>query len=506
MRRISSKFIITTLLFNGAICCAISPFSDKVISAERDVNLKVPSQINEVKITKEIILAKEDILNLIKINSKELEIMRSRIEQAKYTLKSEISSWYPNLDVSGTGLPQYLSGTTYNESSADTSSKQLKASLSTTVRWYLVNPSRVPDIAAARDELDNAKIAYEIKLRDLFLEGLKQFFQLQKSNEEVRIAKDSILTSKQSLEEAEIRLDAGIGTKFEVLEAKAQLAKDKQLHTRKLGEKRINQRGLANILNLNYNTNPIIVSRPEIIGVWNTSLEESIINAYSYQKELKKLILDISINNSKANSVLASSQPKLSIFNTYSTSLSQGQVGVSNPDMSNNTFSDSNTIGLQFDWKIFDGGYGKSAYHSRKEKTKELEADFTSRKNQIRKEVEESFYNLEIAKNNINNTFNEVLAAKEALRLALLRLKAGITTQREVVSNQRDLTEAEVNYVVSITDYNSNLIKLRRETGINNLQACTQIKDVELEEKNEGSDSYMNSNTNEMSLPCKELI
>ena len=52
----------------------------------------------------------------------------------------------------------------------------------------------------------------------------------------------------------------------------------------------------------------------------------------------------------------------------------------------------------------------------------------------------------------------EVDSAKESLRLALIRLKAGITTQREVVTNQRDLTQAEVNYIEAITDYNSNLV------------------------------------------------
>ena len=39
---------------------------------------------------------------------KELEIMQIKINQNKYELKSKVSAWYPNLNLSGNGLPQYL--------------------------------------------------------------------------------------------------------------------------------------------------------------------------------------------------------------------------------------------------------------------------------------------------------------------------------------------------------------------------------------------------------------
>lgn len=367
MRKPSAKLIITTILLNaGLITCA--GIQNKVQAFTDKQNWKLPKDSQEVLIQNELEITKDNIKNLIEQNNPEIEIMKSKIKQAKFDLRSELSAWYPNLDISGSGLPQYLAGSTDKNSSADTSSKQWKANLSATVRWYLINPARIPDIEAAKDKLENAKISYEIKLRDLYLEGLKQFFQLQKSNQEVRIAKDSILTSETSLKEAEVRLDVGIGTKFEVLEAQTQLSKDKQLLSKKSGELKINQRKLANILNLNSTTNPIITSKTAIIGLWDTSLEESILSAYSFQKEIEKLILKVSINNNQANSALAAIQPKLSIFNTYTTSFAKGEVAVADPDTGNEVFSESNTIGLQFDWKVFDGGYGKSIYKSKKRK------------------------------------------------------------------------------------------------------------------------------------------
>ena len=93
-------------------------------------------------------------------------------------------------------------------------------------------------------------------------------------------------------------------------------------------------------------------------------------------------------------------------------------------------------------------------------------------------------------------------SAKESLRLALLRLKAGITTQREVFNNQKDLTEAEVNHIKAITEYNENIINLQRKTGLNEFNKCRfqeQFDDSLIENEKRGSISLTQD-------PCMELL
>ena len=434
--------------------------------------ISIPSKDEDVKINKKRIVTITQIHNFLQKNNKELEIMKSQINQNKYTLKSKIAAWYPNFNLSSNGLPQYLSGSVDNELSSNTSSSQWKNGISATIQWDLINPSRIPDIDEAKDQLEFSKLAYLIKYRETYLNSLTKFFLLQKSNEYIRIAKESVKTSKNSLKEAEIRLESGIGTKFEVLEAKAQLAKDNQFLIKKIGEKKINERGLAKVLNLDKNTNPIIISKPKKIGTWNSSLEESIVNAISFREEIDQAKIQISINDNKAKSISGSNKPKISLYNTYSTSFAQGEANAINPNDSNSIYSQSNTVGLKFDWKIFNGGSVNANFKAKKAKNNELLSNLDLKKSQIRNEIEESFFNLEIAEENIVNTLQEVEAAKESLRLAIIRLKAGITTQREVVTNQRDLTQAEVNYIEAITDYNLNLVKLRQQTGIDMMQKC----------------------------------
>ncbi|KGG16841.1 MULTISPECIES: TolC family protein [unclassified Prochlorococcus] len=439
-----------------------------------------------------VIIKRYELENLIKSNSAEIKIMEARVNEARYLLKSELASWYPKLNLSSNGFPQYLKGNVYNDLSTNTSSDQKKASIKATLKWDIINPSRIPQISAARDQFENSRIAYSIKLRDLLLEANTQYFNLQKSFQDIRIAKDSIETSKISLKEARVKFKSGLISKLEVLEAKTQLYKDKQLLTEKLGMKKINQRKFAQLLNLDQNISPKINSEPRIIGIWEPSLEESIDSGYKYRKELDQLKRKVSINNNKAKIARSTNQPKVSIYNTFDSSISKGEIASSSPRTNNSINSTSNTVGIQFEWPIFDGGYGKSKYYASKEKVKELESQFYLKKTQIRKEIEEAFFKLEIAQKNIKNSFEAIQSAKESLRLSILRLQAGITTQREVITSQRDLTQAEVNYIKSITDFNTNIISLERKTGLRSLNDCTKIS-IERKSLNTDKLNYKNS-------------
>ena len=126
-------------------------------------------------------------------------------------------------------------------------------------------------------------------------------------------------------------------------------------------------------------------------------------------------------------------------------------------------------------------------YNYNKSKAKEAKLNFAARRAQIRQEVEQVFFKLESAKLNISASYTEVLSARESLRLAKLRYKSGITTQREVVNNQRDLTDSEVRYIISVTSYNTLLAGLSRqrannEKGSNNCSAV-KLKILEASEK-----------------------
>ncbi len=448
-------------------------------------DLALPDDSSQVRITELRPLSLAEVEELVQANNPTLKVAAIQVQQAKDLLVAAIASWYPTLSLTANGLPQYLKADTYTNpdfatnNEAYSKSSQWRSTISAQVKWNLINPKRVPQIASARDTYEKAKYTYIIALRDLQLKAVNQYFNLQRADEGVRIGKQSIKASLLSLKDAESRFKAGVATKLEVLEAETQLARDKQLYTRKLGDQKISRRILAGMLNLPENITPTASSSPQILGLWQPTLQESIVAAYQFREELDQLLLDISINNSAANMSLADIQPILSLVNTFSYTKYQGQQGVASSDsidMDDHGWSASNTIGLNASWNIFDGGRARANYNYSKNKVEEVKAKFAEKREVIRTEVERSFINLQTSNQEILSTAREVLASRESLRLARLRYQAGISTQREVVNNQRDLTRAEVGYTDAMASYNISLSELRRRTGLDSISPCKSLK------------------------------
>ena len=518
MRRVKRKFLIIAGLFVSGINPLWATSSQKVISKtrlQRELNtnqnsktegilyelnspndLSLPSRSREVMVKTYKNIKIDELENILINNNRSIKVQLEKIDQAKALLKSSLSSWYPTLNLTANGIPQYFESRNYNESNfiQDTSSKQWSSSISAQIKWDLINPARVPEIASARDSFEKAKYSYSIVLRDLKLEAKKRYYSLQKANEEIEVANKSIESSTLGLRDAEIRFEAGIGTKLEVLQAKTQLARDQQFLNMKTGDQKIGQRSLAEILNLPEDVTPLTGSKTKVIGVWDLSLEDSIIAAYNSRKELDSTLLDISINNSNANAALASGQPKLSIVNTSTSSFSKGELNQISPNTNNKSSNFSNTIGLNATWFVFDGGKSRSLYNYNKSKAEEAKMNFSLRRAQIRKEVEEVFFKLETAKLNISSSYTEILSARESLRLAKLRYNSGVTTQREVVNNQRDLTDSEVRYIIAVTSYNILLADLSRQTGLENIKPCDIKVSKSNQKDTEGKSNLYESN------------
>ncbi|MFO8237765.1 MAG: TolC family protein, partial [Prochlorococcaceae cyanobacterium] len=268
------------------------------------------------------------------------------------------------------------------------------------------------------------------------------------------------------------RFQAGVATRLDVLEAETQLARDQQLLTNGLSAQAINRRALAELLDLPQDVTPTAADPPRVLGMWQPSLQESIVAAFAFREELDQTLLDISIANSQANAALGRVQPFVNVFASLDTAWTDFSG-----DRDNRVEASGNidaSMGLNFNWRLFDGGAAAAEARRNRQRAEESSFRFAERRDNIRRQVEESFYELEKNNRNIATTAREVIQSRESLRLARLRLQAGVTTQREVVDNQRDLTNAEVRYSAAITDYNIRLAELRRRTGLDVIVSCPQ--------------------------------
>ena len=442
-------------------------------------SLALPTKPEQVQIRELRPLGLSDVETLAEVNNPNLKVIASQVDQAQSNLRAQISLWYPTLSLSASGLPSYTGG----KQGATGLAASTSGSSTTTDRWFvggqlqaswaLINPQRVPAVAAARDGFEKAKDQYLVALRELRLQVAVSYFDLQQSDDSVRIGQESVRASLISLRDARARFQAGVATKLEVLEAETQLARDEQLLTTSLASQAIARRALASLLDLPQTVTPTAKDPARVIGTWLPSLQESIVAAYAFREELDQALLDISIANSTANQALGAVQPFLNIFNTLIAGAYNGRQSVLVDLPGSTGWNLDNTLGLNVTWNIFDGGAAAARSRASKQQAQQYTFEFAKRRDAIRQEVETSFYELEKDNRNITTTSREVISAREALRLARLRFQAGVTTQREVVDNQRDLTQAEVRYSSAISSYNKRLAELRRRTGLDQIALCT---------------------------------
>ncbi|WP_254941803.1 TolC family protein, partial [Cyanobium sp. A1C-AMD] len=319
--------------------------------------MALPAKPEQVRITELRPLGLVEVENLAEVNNPNLKAIASQVDQAQSNLRAQISQWYPNLNLEANSLPTFTTGQARSNAlsgAALTDRWDLGASL--TAQWSLINPQRVPTIAAARDQFESAKFQYVIALRDLRLQTASAYFDLQQSDDQVRIGQESVRASIVSLRDSKARFQAGVATKLEVLEAETQLSRDQQLLTNSLAAQAIARRTLAALLNLPQNVTPTAKDPARVFGIWQPSLQESIVAAYAFREELDQALLDISIANSQANAALGAVQPFLNIFAAFSGNVFDGQdpVIVAQPGVDGGNYDTA--IGVNLSWRIFDGG------------------------------------------------------------------------------------------------------------------------------------------------------
>ena len=459
------------------------PAAKKLLPEVQDLvapnSLALPTKPSEVQIRELRPIGLLEAENLAEVNNPNLKSIATQVDQAQSNLRAQIALWYPTLNINANSLPSYTGGQQFADDSnfftagGQTASNRWFYGATVQAQWSLINPQRVPAIAGARDAFEKAKDQYLIALRDLRLQVDIAYFNLQEADDGVRIGQESVRASVVSLRDARARYQAGVATKLEVLEAETQLARDQQLLTGSLAQQSISRRALASLLDLPQNVTPTAKDPARILGTWQPSLQESIIAAYAFREELDQALLDISIANSTANQALGAVQPFLNIFNNLVAGRYKGNQSVIVDLPGSYGWNVDNSIGVSVTWNVFDGGAAAARARAAKQQAQQFTYDFARRRDEIRVDVETSFYELEKNNRNLATTAREVISAREALRLARLRLEAGVTTQREVVNNQRDLTQAEVRYSTAINDYNKRLAELRRTTGLDQIALCT---------------------------------
>ncbi|MFB2969167.1 TolC family protein [Aerosakkonema sp. BLCC-F183] len=429
--------------------------------------LQFPTRPEEVNIEVTQPLTLQQVLELARRNNRQLQIALLELERTRAALQEARAALYPTADLQvdaagGRSTQSELSIERANRQGVDQieeGSFSINGTLGLSYDLF-TGGRRAAQIRAAEEQVRNSQLEVERLSEQTRLDITSAYYDLQQSDQQVRISQAAVENAQQSLRDAQLLERAGLGTKFDVLRAQVQLANENQNLIRDRSQQQINRRVLAQLLSLPQSVNLSAADPVEIAGLWDLTLEQSIIQAFQNRAELQQQLAQRNINQELRRAELAARKPQLNLFANYNV------LDVFNDGLG---IADGYSVGARLRWSLFDGGSAQARAAQRQADKDIAETRFADTRNQIRLQVEQSYYQLQSNLENIQTSNVALDQAREALRLARLRFQAGVGTQTEVIDAETELTRAEGNRVRAIIDYNRALANLQR--AISNLSS-----------------------------------
>ena len=427
-----------------------------------------PTNPQEVDTTVRQPITLNQAIELALRNNKDFQAARIALERSEANLTSARAALFPSLSTefdfsrdnsAGTELQNAL--TTQNAANSPVpitpnlqpeSTTNAAGTVQLTYNIF-TGGERSAQIEKAEKQLRSSRLQVEVTSEQTRFSATDSYYALQGTDAQVAIAQASVEDASQSLRDARLLEQAGLGTRFDVLRAEGDLATANEALTRAISDQRTARRRLVQVLGVGQKVELTAADPITEAGDWTIPLDKSIVQAYKNRAELEQQLLQVDIYEQDRFIALSAIQPKVDFLANYNYQNNfNNSVGL----------VDGYSFAARVRWTFFDGGRAFAEARKADRDMDTAQTEFGKQRDQIRFDVEESYYTLTSTKENISSTRTNVTRFEEALRLARLRFQAGVGTQTDVINAQRDLANARGRYLQAIIGYNQALNKLQR--------------------------------------------
>ncbi|MFW6359943.1 MAG: TolC family protein, partial [Chroococcales cyanobacterium] len=183
--------------------------------------LLFPTQPDEVDIEVVEPITLEQAIALARRNNEEFRVAFLNLERARAALREALAAEFPTINtqvdftrVDSANRELSVRGTGFD----DTTSTSLDASLQLSYNLY-TGGRRSAQIKAARRQVTFNQLDVERIAEELRFNTIEAYYNLQQADAEVGIAEAAVEEAQQSLRDAQLLEEAGLGTRFDVLRA-----------------------------------------------------------------------------------------------------------------------------------------------------------------------------------------------------------------------------------------------------------------------------------------------
>jgi outer membrane protein TolC len=329
------------------------------------------------------------------------------------------------------------------------------------LNYAIYSPQRGATIRLAQEQLRISELDVKRVEAELMLNVALAYYDLQQANQQIAIDQSDVDTRTRSLEGIRLLLEAALATRLDLLNAEVELDNSIQNLSNSQVQKEVAQRNLARLLSLPSSVTPVAADPIEVAGVWDLSLEETIIMAFDNRVELQQRLAERNSAEQQRQIAWAGVKPTVNLFGTYDLLQLYSDDPAVN-DLVSGNFSTGYSVGIGLNWTFFDGGAASA-------RAKQAEADmaiaeqlYGEQAETIRFEVERAYFQLPALQDNIETAKHAVVKAEEAVRAAQIRFSAAVNTQTEVLDAQNRLVQAQNNLLNAVLGYNRALAELKR--------------------------------------------
>ena len=426
--------------------------------------LVFPSKSGEVRIRGTQPITLEQALDLARRNNRDLQVSLLQLKRQQAVVRQQQAALFPQLSLSGNlGRSQdeanqlrveaaERAGQPVNPDTDEPTPTTFRGQVELDYQLY-TSGARLARIRVAEEQLKSNELDVERLSEEIRLGVLTDYYNLQQADENVRIQRSAVDNARASLRDAEALERAGVGTRFDVLQSQTDLANAIQQLNNAIATQAVRRSQLAQRLSLPKSVNIAAADPVKLAGLWNKSLEESLVLAFQNRPELQQQLAQRNVGEQNRRLALSALGPQVSLVGRYNL-LDQFDDGVG--------VTDGYSVQLQASLNLFDGGAARAQANQEKANIAIAETGFAQTREEIRSQVEQAYAQLQSNLRNVETSNVGLEQARESLRLARLRFQAGVGTQTAVIDQQNALARAEGNRVDAIVGYNLALAQLQR--------------------------------------------
>ena len=292
----------------------------------------------------------------------------------------------------------------------------------------------------------------------LRLDVSEAFYGTLVALEFVRVVQQSVSLVEEQLAIAEMSLDAGAATDFDVLRAKVQLANAKSQLIRAQNGVQTAKNAYKTVLNIPLSENISVkgtLEVPENHKIPALKLGALVQQALDYRPEVHRTQFTEHAARKQIDIAKTRSRPDLGFFTNYQISQNERLTEM------NRIWS----LGLQINIPIFDGFATRAAVQQSESTLKQVQLGGTQVKVGVEFEVRAAYLNLRGAETIIEVQREAVAQARESVRIANLQFQNGVITTVALTDTQLALAQAEVNRLQAYHDYIVGLARLEKAIG-----------------------------------------